>query len=104
MSKLSPLLIDKMRKANEEYSKIESLLEPLGFHQCAGGIFFGKGVCSIYCGKSKDYQKIIDNLSNINKLAPNVSYNELREIIINRTQFATVEVCRPMSMQLSFNF
>ena len=85
MSKLSPELIDKMRKANEEYSRIESLLEPLGFHQCGGGVFFGKGVCSIYCGKSEDYQKIIDNLSDLNKVASNVSYDELREIIISRT-------------------
>lgn len=104
MSEFPPELIEKMRKSNEEYSKIKSLIEPLGFHLCSRSIYFGEGVCSIYCGKSEDYQKIIDNLSNINDIAPNVSYNELREIIINRTQFATVEECRTMSRQLSFYF
>lgn len=66
MSKLSQELIDKMRKANEEYERIESLLTPLGFKLCTRHVFYGEQPSSsIYCGKMEDYQSFIDNIDSI---------------------------------------
>lgn len=65
MSKLSPELIDKMKKANEEYERIKNLITPLGFTLCTGTIFYGESPFSIYCGKMEDYQLLIDNIDNI---------------------------------------
>lgn len=65
MNKLSPELIDRMRKSNAEYSRIEALLSPLGFTLCTGAVFYGKRPFNMYCGKMQDYQTFIDNIDSI---------------------------------------
>ena len=50
MDKTRPELLERIRKSNEEYKKIESLLTPLGFTLCTGAVFYGERPFSMYCG------------------------------------------------------
>ena len=65
MDKTRPELLERIRKSNEEYKKIESLLKPLGFTLCTGAVFYGERPFSIYCGKMKDYRSFIDSIDSI---------------------------------------
>lgn len=65
MSKIRAELINRIREANKEYARIESLLTPLGFTLCAKAVFYGEIPFNIYCGEMKDYQSFIDNIDSI---------------------------------------
>ena len=52
--------MERIRKSNEEYKRIGSLLKPLGFTLCTGERSF-----SMYCGKMEDYRSFIDNIDSI---------------------------------------
>lgn len=65
MNKIRPELLERIRKSNEEYKKIESPLKPLGFTLCTGAVFYGERPFSIYCGKMKDYRSFIDSIDSI---------------------------------------
>ena len=65
MNKTRPELLEWIRKSNEEYKKIESLLTPLGFTLCTGAVFYGERPFSMYCGKMEDYRSFIDNIGSI---------------------------------------
>jgi hypothetical protein len=65
MNKLRPELREQIRKANEEYKRIESLLIPYGFSLCTRHVFYGEYPFKFYCGKMEDYQLFIDNIDKI---------------------------------------
>ena len=65
MNKIRPELLERIRKSNEEYKKIESLLTPLGFTLCTGAVFYGVRPFGMYCGKMEDYRSFIDNIDSI---------------------------------------
>lgn len=65
MSKIRPELLDKIRKANEEYERIGSLLTPYDFTIRAQHVFYGERPFNIYCGKMEDYQSFIDDIDKI---------------------------------------
>ena len=65
MNKIRPELLERIRKSNEEYKKIESLLTPLGFTLCTGAVFYGERPFGMYCGKMEDYRSFIDNIDSI---------------------------------------
>lgn len=67
MSKTNVELINRIRGANKEYKRIESLLTPLGFTLCGKAVFYGKIPFNIYCGEMKNYQSFIDNIDSIKK-------------------------------------
>ena len=57
--------MERIRKSNEEYKRIGSLLKPLGFTLCTGAVFYGARPFSMYCGKMQDYRSFIDNIDSI---------------------------------------
>lgn len=65
MNKIRPELLERIRKSNEEYKRIEALLIPLGFTLCTRAVFYGERPFNIYCGKMEDYQSFIDNIDSI---------------------------------------
>ena len=65
MNHTRPELLGRIRKSNEEYKRIESLLTPLGFTLCTGAVFYGDRPFSMYCGKMEDYRSFIDNIDSI---------------------------------------
>lgn len=62
---ISPELRSQIRKANEEYKRIESLLIPYGFSLCTRHVFYGEYPFNIHCGEMEDYQSFIDNKDKI---------------------------------------
>lgn len=57
----------KIREANREYKRIESLLTPYGFTLCTTHVFYGEHPFKLYCGKMADYQTFINDIDNIKK-------------------------------------
>ncbi|MEG0693849.1 MAG: hypothetical protein RR444_12305 [Oscillospiraceae bacterium] len=55
----------KIKEANREYKRVQSLLTPYGFTLCTTVVFYGEPPFSLYCGKMEDYQKLIDNINDI---------------------------------------
>lgn len=60
-------LKNKIREANREYKRIESLLTPYGFTLCTTHVFYGEHPFKLYCGKIADYQTFINDIENIKK-------------------------------------
>ena len=52
----------KIREANKEYKRIESLLTPYGFTLCTTHVFYGEHPFKLYCGK---WQIIIHSLTTL---------------------------------------
>ena len=65
MNKIRLELREQIRKANEEYKRIESLLIPYGFSFCTRHVFYGEYPFKMHCGKMEDYQLFIDNIDKI---------------------------------------